>query len=81
MDHVQVFPDGELNVQAAASRDTSPSFTRPCPPPLQQRARQMQAASKLQNPSRYGTPSSSPLTKTGLLYAAQTQGEEYSLPT
>lgn len=29
MDHVQVFPDGELNVQAAASRDTSPSFVRP----------------------------------------------------
>lgn len=29
MDHVQVFPDGELNVQAAANRDTSPSFVRP----------------------------------------------------
>ena len=29
MDHVQVFPDGELNVLAAASRDTSPSFVRP----------------------------------------------------
>lgn len=52
LDHVQVFPDGELNVQAAASRDTSPSFARPSVRPTQQRARHMQEAAKLQSPSR-----------------------------
>eukprot|EP00891_Asterochloris_glomerata_P005550 jgi/Astpho2/5550/Aster-02810 len=29
MDHVAVFPDGELNVQAARSRDASPVFRQP----------------------------------------------------
>ena len=29
MDHVAVFPDGELNVQAARSRDGSPVFRQP----------------------------------------------------
>lgn len=52
MDHVQVFPDGELNVQAAASRDTSPSFARPSSRTAQQRAMHMQEAVKLQSPSR-----------------------------
>ena len=52
MDHVQVFPDGELNVQAAASRDTSPSFARPSVQSVQHRGRHMQEAIKLQTPSR-----------------------------
>lgn len=52
MDHVQVFPDGELNVQAAASRDTSPSFARPSVRSVQQSGRHMQDAIKLQSPSR-----------------------------
>lgn len=52
MDHVQVFPDGELSVQAAASRDTSPSFVRPMPRADQRRPRHLPDALKLQSPVR-----------------------------
>ena len=48
MDHVQVFPDGELNVQAAASRDTSPSFVRPISKAAQHRPRNIVDVPKLQ---------------------------------
>ncbi|DBA91048.1 TPA: hypothetical protein ACH3X2_004154 [Trebouxia sp. C0005] len=50
MDHVQVFPDGELNVQAAASRDTSPSFARPSIKAGQHRGTRVTDMPKLQTP-------------------------------